>query len=700
MSDPSPGPDERGATFPLGRGTLALVTALTLSFALLAYLGWRVAVYPTPFTDLGSYFLPKYQHAADRIAAGELPLWNPYEFGGIPFLATLQPAVFYPPIRVAYFLLDGEVAYRTAFFAHIALAGFLSLLLLRSLGASLWPSVLAALWVVQPAWILRVWDHPVYVWGIAWIPLLLLLLRRVVRTGEPGYAAALAVVTAVQFLSGYPPITLASAYLLLLGLPFFVAETGSPRSPRALGRVALALSLAAGIASLLVAAQLVPTIELARTTDRASEAGNFAKPVAALAAAVPLLAEAIGLPQNTAGAAAAEVWSRYGPALLGLAITAVLLQWRRPIVWYGVAAIALAEFLPLEGYKVLPLYGFVRFALEWDFIGPLLLYLLAGLGLDAISNRWPRMLRLAGPITIAIVAATIVWDWQETGARWTRTRIDLAVPPPEEIEEECDLGGNAYRAFWSFGQWRGALLRAGIRSPAGYEQSLLPDRVANLNAAIGYGNGGMGSAREVLAHRAALARTSVLCVIRIGRPVLSVDHEVLRRGRLPVAYRDPAALPRARLAFSSRVAGSPDEALSLVLTEPPHVVILEGDPPDLAPCSDAGSGTTRIIRDDPERVEVAVDTPCEAHLVLSDTFLDGWTATLDGQPTIIRRADYAFRAVRVPAGRHEVVFRYAPTAVPLGIALSLLGVVLAVCMALVPVFFPRAWPPSHPRDPA
>src|SRR5690606_19664237 len=32
-----------------------------------------------------------------RFAAGEVPLWNPYNNGGLPFIADTQAAVFFPP---------------------------------------------------------------------------------------------------------------------------------------------------------------------------------------------------------------------------------------------------------------------------------------------------------------------------------------------------------------------------------------------------------------------------------------------------------------------------------------------------------------------------------------------------------------------------------------------------------------------------
>ena len=56
---------------------------------------------------------------------------------------------------------------------------------------------------------------------------------------------------------------------------------------------------------------------------------------------------------------------------------------------------------------------------------------------------------------------------------------------------------------------------------------------------------------------------------------------------------------------------------------------------------------------------------------VTDQDYPGWEATVDGIPTPILRANYAFRAVRVPAGISVVEFRYRPRSVWLGAAITL-----------------------------
>lgn len=50
----------------------------------------------------------------------------------------------------------------------------------------------------------------------------------------------------------------------------------------------------------------------------------------------------------------------------------------------------------------------------------------------------------------------------------------------------------------------------------------------------------------------------------------------------------------------------------------------------------------------------------EALVVLSDLVYPGWRATVDGQPAEILTVDGLVRGLRVPAGNHEIVYRYHP----------------------------------------
>ncbi|MBZ0275461.1 MAG: YfhO family protein, partial [Anaerolineae bacterium] len=69
-------------------------------------------------------------------------------------------------------------------------------------------------------------------------------------------------------------------------------------------------------------------------------------------------------------------------------------------------------------------------------------------------------------------------------------------------------------------------------------------------------------------------------------------------------------------------------------------------------------------------------------LVLTDAYYPGWTATVNGQPAQVEKADGMFRAVAVPAGVSTVVFEYHPGWWP-GILIAGGAAWLLVLVALV-----------------
>ena len=127
-------------------------------------------------------------------------------------------------------------------------------------------------------------------------------------------------------------------------------------------------------------------------------------------------------------------------------------------------------------------------------------------------------------------------------------------------------------------------------------------------------------------------------------------------------HRNRREQPRARLVDGYVVATGNDARRRLrdAAIDLRRDVVLEADPaagdrPERAGAADA-VGTARITGYEHERVEIDTEAPGRRLLVLSDTWFPGWRATVDGAPASIARANVAFRAVTVPAGRHRVVF--------------------------------------------
>ena len=84
----------------------------------------------------------------------------------------------------------------------------------------------------------------------------------------------------------------------------------------------------------------------------------------------------------------------------------------------------------------------------------------------------------------------------------------------------------------------------------------------------------------------------------------------------------------------------------------------------------------------PQEVDISVDSQVAGLLILSDAYYPGWEATLDGDPVQIYRADSTMRGVFIPAGTHELAFRFRPTSWPVALIIAgaslLMGIVLIV----------------------
>jgi len=86
---------------------------------------------------------------------------------------------------------------------------------------------------------------------------------------------------------------------------------------------------------------------------------------------------------------------------------------------------------------------------------------------------------------------------------------------------------------------------------------------------------------------------------------------------------------------------------------------LDGPVPDL--------GRTTLVEDLGYRLRILVDGE-GGWIVVSDTWVPGWMATVNGRTAPILPVDGAFRGVAVPRGTSEVVLRYRPWSSGLGAA--------------------------------
>lgn len=79
-----------------------------------------------------------------------------------------------------------------------------------------------------------------------------------------------------------------------------------------------------------------------------------------------------------------------------------------------------------------------------------------------------------------------------------------------------------------------------------------------------------------------------------------------------------------------------------------------------------------------ENFSIKVNFNQDGYLFLSQTFYPGWQAKIDSLPTQIFRADYAFSAVKVPAGEHRITFSFEPNAYIIGKWITFVTIIILI----------------------
>jgi uncharacterized membrane protein YfhO len=92
--------------------------------------------------------------------------------------------------------------------------------------------------------------------------------------------------------------------------------------------------------------------------------------------------------------------------------------------------------------------------------------------------------------------------------------------------------------------------------------------------------------------------------------------------------------------------------------------------------------TITLQQYEPNYLKYNCNSTHDALAVFSEMYYaDGWNAYIDGKKAAYLRADYVLRALPIPAGKHEVEFKFEPQVVQTGSTISLassLGMVLLI----------------------
>jgi hypothetical protein len=646
--------------------------------------------------DLFGYFLPAYTYQAARLAAGELPFWNPYQGGGVPFLAMLQPGALYPA-RLLLLMTSPSIAMGLSAFGHLLLGLLGTYALCRTLGTGRLAAMAAGIVFVSAA-LLPVLHATTLLEPGAWLPVVALALVRVLRGGGWRWVVLLGVGTAMPPLAGGYQMALYVVYALALVFVAVVLDDRAHGRSVPIGRVGR-LAVAALLALATAAPQVLPTFAWSAETMRQSTR----------------LTDAQMMPLFTAAARTQRLnaffWRESPMQVCFLSVPVVVLAaigvlragWLGVV--FGASALVTAWvtlFSPWHPLfpvlKALPGFAMFRFPVRIVCLTAFFTAVTAALGTSRLGSAWPRVQPwgrvLVEAAALAVVIVLLVLPYRNALAVPWAT-LGHTAPDPRFLPGLV-RPPDAYRAWVPGGRLdlrTGTFVRQAMRERVRVLQDYDPLSARRLGTFLAAVTGTPPpSPRDVLLFTGALLREPPivrpdLLDVAAVRSVMTVRSEAAAplpsgwrvRGRTGdlVTYLNGRALPRAYAVDAGRFVADEPAALQALLDRQVDVhaaVVLVGTPGDetdrtLAAAVPGPPGAARIVVDEPERVVVEVNRARPGVLVLADTFAPGWSATVDGVPRTIRQANYLVRGVVVRPGERRVEFRYRAPGFRLGAAL-------------------------------
>jgi hypothetical protein len=175
---------------------------------------------------------------------GIVPLWNPYQFMGMPFMAAMKPLVFYPANML--FILGEVRAWNILLWLQLFLSLWFTVLFVRSLDVDWMYALFAGVAFAFSSLMVGVMEFGSEGQVLLWLPVLLYFVKRNIDTGKRVYIAGIAAATACSVFAGQLQYF---AYISIVVVTFswFYGKTVRPVVAVLLGCVIAAVQLVPGI---------------------------------------------------------------------------------------------------------------------------------------------------------------------------------------------------------------------------------------------------------------------------------------------------------------------------------------------------------------------------------------------------------------------------------------------------------------------
>lgn len=152
--------------------------------------------------------------------------------------------------------------------------------------------------------------------------------------------------------------------------------------------------------------------------------------------------------------------------------------------------------------------------------------------------------------------------------------------------------------------------------------------------------------------------------------------KVFQEGQTKV-FKNNNAFPRAHLV--DEVVKVEDKTAELSkLLDPTFDLRKKAVSADFSFQSEKSAGTVNFINYTDQSFKLASSSDWPGALVVNNIYYPGWIAKIDGKEVEVKKVNYAFQSIIVPAGAHEVEFQFSPRSFYNGLYVSTAAIVLSL----------------------
>ena len=368
------------------------------------------------YRDAGIFNYPTHYFARESWLNGEVPLWNPWNNCGIPFLAQWNVMALYPLSAIfVWFPAPQSITYFSLLHFFIAAIGMY--LLARRWTGNPFAACVAGLAFAWNGLTLHALMWPNSCASIGWAPWVLFFIDKAIKQGGRNIVYA-ALVGSMQMLAGVPEIILVT--WIISGL-LFLFEMKRAETPWK--QIAFRFFSSGFLIAGLTAAQMLPFFDLLMHSQRDTSYSNvdvWAMPLWGWANFfVPLFRTSTSF-QGVHLQDEQQWTSSYylGIGIMVLAVVAAI-RARRPRTWLLVAITLVGCVMALGKsglvyaivQKIFPVVGFMRYPAKWVQLAMFCVPILAAFGIASLqeeqsSGSRKRLFGIAG-LALGIIALLV-----------------------------------------------------------------------------------------------------------------------------------------------------------------------------------------------------------------------------------------------------------------------------------------------------